>query len=208
MAETIAVNVAYAIYVASGLVKTEWRLRATLVVVSIAFIIWGLIAGVWSAVGWNFLFGSTHAYTLIRLWMRNRSIQISTEAAAVHERVFSSLNRFDFFTLWSVGTTREFVGGDVLIDLGDRVEAISLLISGEVSVTREGKRLADLTTDSLLGERSYVTGQPASATVTAINEVTVHEWNQEKIGALVDICPNAHAAIVAHIGVDLAAKLG
>lgn len=208
MAETISVNVAYAIYVASGLVKTEWRLRAVLVVVSIAFIVWALIAGVWSAVFWNVLFGSTHGYTLLRMWMRNRAIQISSEAAAVHERVFPSLSRVDFFTLWSLGNTERYEPDDVIIELGSKVQAISIVLGGECTVTREGTTLAELGADALLGERSYVTGQPASATVSARNDVMVHEWNQEKISALVEICPNAHAAIVEHIGVDLAAKLG
>lgn len=208
MAATIALNIAYGLYVATGFVKTELKLRIALIIVSVAFIIWGFVSSTWSAVIWNVLFGSTHAYRVIKMWRQNRSIQLDERAAAVHARIFPELNRLDFFTLWSIGTTTVHETDEVLIEQGADHKELALILGGQVTVDRDGERLAVLGADALLGERSYVTGQPASARVVASNEVTLHSWNQGEMAALVVLCPDAHAAVVAHIGVDLAAKLG
>jgi len=207
LAETIALNVAYALYVASGLVKTEWRLRVALVVVSIAFIIWGLVAGLYSPIVWNVLFGLTHCWHLYRMWQANRAISLTEDAEHVRERLFKELPRLDFFALWSIGTTNEFDPGEVLITQGATDHQLSLILRGQISVDRGGEQLATLGPDALLGERAFVTGQPASADVSALSGGAIHSWNREKMQALANLYPAAHAALVAHVGVDLAAKL-
>jgi len=207
MAETIAVNVAYALYVASGFMKTELRLRISLVVVSIAFIVWAVIAGSWSPVVWNVLFGVTHAVHVYRMWQANRAIALSEEAEEVHARLFPELSRLDFHALWSVGATHGFDPGDELILEGAEDHSLSLVLRGQVSVVRNSEVLATLGPDALLGERSFVTGHPASADVVALSGGALHCWNMLKVQALGDLYPTAHAALIAHIGVDLAVKL-
>lgn len=207
MAETIAINVAYALYCASGLVKTEWRLRGALVVVSIAFVVWGLIAASWSPVMWNVVFGGIHTWHLYRMWKAERAISLTGDAERVHRDLFPGLTRLDFFALWSIGTSREFDPGELLIAHGSEAHDLSLVLRGQISVDRGGEQLATLGPDALLGERSYVTGQPASADVTALSGGVIHAWNPQKMQALADLYPAAHAALIGHIGVDLAAKL-
>lgn len=209
--ESIAINVAYALYVGSALAKTEIKLRVSLVIVSIAFIVWAIVAGQTSALIWNILFGGSHLYQLIRRWQQHRAIEIAAEAEVVHQRLFSDLSRLEFFGLWSVGMSRKASPGEPLIIEGTEQKTISIVLSGEVVVERatpDGPmEIARLGQDALLGERSFVTGQPASASVTATTETVVHEWSQEKLGALRELCPPAHGAVVRLIGVDLAAKL-
>lgn len=207
MAETIAVNVAYALYVSSGFVKTEWRLRMAMVVVSVAFIVWAVIAQLWSPVAWNVAFGLTHSFHLHRMWQANRAIQLSDEAEEVHARLFRRLSRLDFHALWSIGSTNEFDPGEVLIRQGAADHNLLIVLRGQVSVARDGESLATLGPDALLGERAFVTGDPASAEVTALSGGAVHSWNMLKVQALGDLYPTAHAALVAQIGVDLAVKL-
>lgn len=210
--EAIAINIAYALYVGSALAKTEIKLRVMLVIVSIAFMIWALIAGQTSALIWNLLFGGSHLSQLIRRWQQHRAIEIADDAELVHQRLFRDLSRLDFFGLWSVGASRRVMPGEPLIVEGSKQDTIALLLSGEVLVERatpDGPmEIARLGVDSLLGERSFVTGQPASASVTAVSETVIHEWSQDKMAALRELCPAAHGAIVRLIGVDLAAKLG
>lgn len=143
MAESLLINLAYALYVASGFVRTVARLRAALLVVSATFITWGLVAPNYPTVLWNLAFGSVHALQLYRQW---------------------------------------------------RVE-------------RDGAVVAELGPDSIIGERSYLTGDEANATVRAATPVELHVWDQSKVAALDTLCPAAHDSLLRHISFVLASKL-
>lgn len=207
LAETIALNIAYMFYVASGLTKTLLKLRVAMIFVSVTFITWGLIAGIWTAVFWNVAFGAVHGYKLIELWLQHRSIRLSDSQADLHERLFSDLDVVDFYTLWSIGTSRVVEPGEVLIHEGQVQKTVMLIIDGEVTIEQGGTTVASLQPDSVIGERSYLTGDLANATVRVAIETTIHEWDQEKMKALQGLCPNAHDSMTRHIGLDLANKL-
>ncbi len=208
MIETITLNLAYLLYVGSALIKTVVRLRIGMIVVSVAFIIWGILGGVWSAVIWNLAFGSVHAYQLYQLWAKHRAINLSVEERALHRRLFPDISLVDFFTLWSVGNGATAERGDVLIREQTKQESIMLIVEGELLVEREGQFVAELAKDAMIGERSYLTGDPANATVTVKSDRAVlHEWNHQKMSALAGLCPEAHDSILRYVGIDLATKL-
>ncbi len=205
--QAIALNIAYALYVASGLAKSVVRLRVSMVVASIAFIVWAWISGTWIAIAWNVVFGAVHIFHLVKLWLRHRSIVLTESQSDVHRRLFSDLNVIDFYTLWSIGTSKVVEPGTELIVENQIQETVMLIIGGEVSVLRNGSEISRRGIDSLIGERSYLTGERANATVVALGEVTMHEWSQEKMKALAGLCPPAHESMARYIGRDLAEKL-
>ncbi|MEM7273849.1 MAG: cyclic nucleotide-binding domain-containing protein [Actinomycetota bacterium] len=207
MAETIVINIAYALYVASGFIKTLFRLRIALIGVSIAFVIWGVVSEVWAAVPWNIAFGAVHAYELFRMWREERAITLTEVEAGIHQRLFPDLDLMEFFTMWSVGTSRPLTVGTELITENKPQRTLALIVEGELEVTRAEEYLATLRPDHLVGERRYLPGEPANATVRAVGEATVHEWDQKKMAALVDLCPPAHKSMTRLIGADLARKL-
>ena len=207
MAETIIFNVAYALFVASGFVKTMLKLRIALVGVAVVYILWGFIADNPSAVLWNLAFAAVHTYQLIKLWNQRRSIQLTEQETDIHRRLFPDLDLIDFYTLWSMGDVKTLPAGETLIDQDEVQDTLMLIVSGTVSVERDGDHLADLGQDNLLGERSYMTGEVASATVRASSEVEIHVWDQRRMKALVDLSTPAHESMVRYISADLARKL-
>lgn len=207
MAEIIVFNLAYVLYVASGFVKTMLRLRIALILVSFAYIVWGLVGGHPSAVLWNIAFGSLHGYQLFKLWVERRRVTLTPEESAIHQRLFGDLGLTDFFTLWSVGEARTYEPGTRLIEQDNVQRSVMLIVDGEVRVERDGTPLAVLGPDDLIGERSYITGDRASASVVTSTETMLHQWDQRKMAALVELCPAAHESMVKYIGIDLAKKL-
>ena len=142
LAETIALNVAYSMYVASGFIRTVFRLRIGMICVSVAFVIWASLAGVWSGVAWNVAFGGVHAYQLFKLWKRHRSISLTDDERAIHRRLFAELTLVDFFTLWSIGNGRRAPAGELLIAEQSEQHTIILIVSGDVVVERHGRLVA------------------------------------------------------------------
>ncbi|MEM9652079.1 MAG: cyclic nucleotide-binding domain-containing protein [Actinomycetota bacterium] len=207
MAETVIFNIAYALFVATGFVKTILRLRLALIGVAIAYIIWGVVAQNTSAIIWNVAFASVHSYQVFRLWAQRRSIQLTETQSNIHDRLFPDLDLIDFYTLWSIGNERTLKPDAVLIQQGEVQDTLMLIVAGAVVVERDDELLAELGPDDLLGERSYMTGEVASATVRATSEVELHEWDQRRMKALVDLSNPAHESMVRYISADLARKL-
>lgn len=203
----LALNIAYVLYVASTLFRTVVKLRVMMIATSVAFIVYGVFLGSMSVIVWNVLFGAMHAGQLFILWRKHRAIDISPEEEAIWHERFVSLSRLDFYTLWSVGERRFEAADTVVIDEGQKQESLALILTGDLEVRRCGEVLAKLAPGALIGERSFVTDQPASATVRTINEVELHLWSHEKIHALEMLCPAAHQAMAELIGQDLARKL-
>jgi CRP-like cAMP-binding protein len=183
------------------------KLRIALIGVALVYIVWGFAADNMSAVLWNISFAAVHTYQLIRLWNQRRSIELTSQEDKIHRRLFPDLDLIDFYTLWSMGDVRTIPAGQTLIDQGDVQDTLMLIVSGQVSVERDGNHLADLSQDDLLGERSYMTGEVASATVRANSEVEIHVWDQRRMKALVDLSTPAHESMVRYISADLARKL-
>jgi CRP-like cAMP-binding protein len=65
--------------------------------------------------------------------------------------------------------------GGVLIDEGPRPDRLLVLVGGAVTIEREGTALARVDAPgAVFGEMSVVLGHPATATVRAASDVTVH----------------------------------
>ncbi len=80
--------------------------------------------------------------------------------------------------LIAAGQRQELQPGDVLIREGEPCDAIFLILNGglEVSVAAlNAQPIAHLATGEVVGEMSFVDGQPPSASVTAIEPSTSRE---------------------------------
>ncbi len=77
-------------------------------------------------------------------------------------------------SLFALCEVRELKAGSCLFREGDQADALWVLLSGDVEITREGRTLAEVGPGAALGELSLFRAVPRrSATVTAICKVTV-----------------------------------
>ena len=97
-------------------------------------------------------------------------------------------------------------GGNMGLVVGDDG---AFLIDDQYAHLTEGIRqvIAQLTDNSFIGEMSFVSGKPASATVTATGRVRLLEWPRARLSALLDRSPEIRIAFQSILGVDMAAKL-
>jgi CRP-like cAMP-binding protein len=94
------------------------------------------------------------------------------------EESFPCLAADDRDLLRSRSRQEEYAPGDLIIEDGASVSALYVVESGTVIVEKShlggGIPLAELAPGALLGEVSFVDGSPASASVRARTEVTLH----------------------------------
>lgn len=90
--------------------------------------------------------------------------------------ILAQLSDRDFDWLVTVGKRREVRAGTVLIDEGQPIDALYIILEGLLSVSAaavEGKEIATLNSGEIVGEMSFVDARPPSATVKAVEDTVV-----------------------------------
>ncbi len=121
-------------------------------------------------------------------------LELAAELARVHQHLrqsnahldlqeqFGVLRRLKFFHEFSHVEVREvlraslwqnYAPGEEIIREGELDDRFYVLVSGECTVERQGRRIAALATGDCFGEASYVPGAKRTATVRADSVVTV-----------------------------------
>jgi CRP-like cAMP-binding protein len=108
--------------------------------------------------------------------------------------LFAALDEQLLENLYSSSVLKHFVSGDTLIRQGDK-ESIGLyvIIRGRVAVVseRDGStaKIAELAEGQSFGETRMFTGEPPSATVSALEDTDCLTWTQEHISDLIKANP-------------------
>ncbi|MGK0227232.1 MAG: hypothetical protein ACI8XD_002057, partial [Thermoproteota archaeon] len=126
-------NLAYLLYFASGLFQDILRLRVLWMTATIFFLAHGIIDRLWPAVWWNIPVLLVHLWMIRGLVTERRQIDLDDEAEAIHQLMFSDLDRSQFNTLWHFGEERTLTD-EVLLTKGKDVPDLTLLLEGEFAV--------------------------------------------------------------------------
>ncbi len=121
-------------------------------------------------------------------------LEFAAELARIHHRLrqnnlrldlqeqFGVLRRLKFFHEFShtevsevlrASAWQQYASGEEIVREGELDDRFYILVSGRCAVERRGGRIAVLETGDCFGEASYVPGAKRTATVRAINAVTV-----------------------------------
>ena len=92
--------------------------------------------------------------------------------------LLADLNGAQLWELLRISRWSRVPAGTVLVQEGLEAKSCYLLLKGEAKVTQQGKLINWLNTGTLFGELSFAeaTPSPRSATVTAVDSVTVGKW--------------------------------
>ncbi|MBU45509.1 MAG: hypothetical protein CMN76_20025 [Spirochaetaceae bacterium] len=204
--ETIFLHLANGIVLLAFLFKDILWLRLVMVISSLFMVGYGRISGQPLLAGWEILFLAINAYHIVLLFEERRPIKLKGRMAQIHERVFNEFSARDFLKLWNFGMDRTY-HNNVIVKQGETPEYLLFIVDGEADVLRGRKVLVELDDHSFIAEMSFLTGEPASATVKARGKVHVHCWSQEALHDLESIDPPLMARIRGILGRDLTRKL-
>jgi CRP/FNR family cyclic AMP-dependent transcriptional regulator len=118
------------------------------------------------------------------------------QALAILEEValFSDLTMDELALLAPLCGMKEGKAGDCIIQEGDCVQSVYILLSGQATVMKtrpDGKKVAidQVGKDDLLGEVTFFKNTPASASVQATAPFRALEFNQKDFHRLLDTHP-------------------
>jgi hypothetical protein len=199
-------NLAYLLYFASGLFQDILRLRVLWMTATIFFLAHGIIDRLWPAVWWNIPVLLVHLWMIRGLVTERRQIDLDDEAEAIHQLMFSDLDRSQFNTLWHFGEERTLTD-EVLLTKGKDVPDLTLLLEGEFAVHVSDQLSIRLSPYRIVGEISTFTGEPASATVWASGTARFRSWAKTDL----EVCslkhPLIHVSLLRAMGHEAARKI-
>lgn len=205
-ASFVAINIAYFFYVGATIPKRIVPLRIMLIIASVVFIVYGLIADNRSVIVWNLLFGFPQLYQLLREIRAQKSVELTSEEEAVRAARFGAMSSRDFLTFWNIGEERTTEAG-LLITQHEQNEQLVLIVSGNATVSIDGQHVADRGPGNLLGEASFVTGEPATATVAMSGGALIRVWPYDKLDALTRAQPDVSASLLSTFARELSLKI-
>lgn len=208
----VLLNIGYVTFVLSPTIRGEARLRALMIGASSLFVTWGLLEGLWNSVAWNLVFVSMHIAQFVlmkRREVRSRAAHMIDAMKPVLGLLPAGTSDVDAMTLFETAT-RRWVDDETIVLAGITPHKLSLVLSGEVEVSPNhpaGDEAVRLGTGALIGEMSYLTGEPPRRTVNAVGRVELIEFPTAAIEALRTASPTAHTALLTAMGSNLTSKI-
>lgn len=100
--------------------------------------------------------------------------------------ILGQLSDDDLEWMLTAGARERVVAGAGLIREGQAVDALYIVLEGELAVTTrasQGREVARLGAGEVIGEISFVDSRPPSATVTAVREGLVYRLDRARLSA-------------------------
>lgn len=162
----------------------------------------------WIPVGKQILIMGINVYQLFVLYKEARPINFSTEAASLYRQTFAVLTPGEFQKVLRVGSFETLSPGSQLTQKDTPVEAVYVLLSGELDVTLGGVTLATMTqSGTLVGEMGYITRTNASADVRVALECRVFRMPVNRIERLRRKRTDLHVKLIGILSGGIAEKL-
>lgn len=122
--------------------------------------------------------------------------------------ILAELNDGDIRWMAEAGSLRSLGPGDVLIQAGETVPALYVIVAGDVAVQmRDGGEIARMSLGDIVGEMSLVQRRPPDVSVVAVNNVRVLSIQQETLRARLSLEEGFAARFYRALSVFLADRL-
>ncbi len=156
---------------------------------------------------WSLLFIAINGWRLYLMVIGERAVRFSEEERELYETIFRNFTKLEFMKLLRAGQWATASPGQTLTIQGQPVPAVMLISSGLAEVLIGGRKAARLGDGQLVGEMSFITGQPASATVTALEPTRYLAWPKESLRKLLHRNPAMRFAMSHVMGTEVTQKL-
>lgn len=201
----VLLNAAYLALLGSTFTRTLVRLRTMLVAAAVAFVIYGILESIPSMIAWNIVIGSMHLFRIARDFRQQRSVRLTADESAARDEFFPELGDFDFHLLWCMGASASY-DDQILIHRGSTPDNVWLVLEGTATIEADGVVSRGIRRGGLLGEMSFVSGQPAEVDVAARGPLVVRQWDQRHLSSLDQVHPASARAFRELLSRDLVAK--
>ena len=163
---------------------------------------------VWVYMGWDVAFITINSIQIGLLLKEMFGYKLSPEEDHLYQCYFREMNRRDFIKVIKLAEWRTVTAGTILIKQGESVKDIMLIQLGSLAIDIQNKTVAQLNAGQLIGEMSFVTGEPATATIRVSSETAkILAWSQQELRHLFEKNSEMRIIMQSFFNKDLMKKL-
>jgi Popeye protein conserved region len=161
----------------------------------------------WEPIGWSVLFATINLFQSSQLLLERRPVKLTADEEVVRQLVFRDLPPRKVLQILSIGTWRHGRVGEHLIQCGQLIQDISLIIRGKVRVTKGGALLGELVAGNFVGSAILLTGVPAEVDAVVHEPLYAVCWQTGLLQHYLSANPEVRIMMQRHLARDLAGKL-
>ena len=202
----IAGHLAFGLIAFSFLVKDILWLRIVSIVASLFSVFYNWVIPVepmWIPIGWNFVFVALNLYHIAIIVYEKRPVHMSPKHKELYETMFKDLTPVEFLKITKLADWEHFKSGEVIIQERHAVETLNLIYNGTVNVKVGGKKVAELKDGQFVGEMSFLTEKPATATCVVKHDAELLVWRQREFKELLKRNPSLYYSIQSLLSTQL-----
>lgn len=156
---------------------------------------------------WSALFTAINAVHYAALAMRARSGKLLEEERELFDEVMKIGEPGQQRHLRDLIDWRDIAAGDDLLQQGQVNPPLIYVARGAAGITVDGKQVGACGPGDFLGEMSLISGQTATATVSASEAMRVARFDREALAQLARAAPEVGRALDSALNRSLAAKV-
>ena len=195
---TIAGHLAFGLIAFSFLVKDILYLRLVSVVASLFSVLYNFyipVEPMWIAIGWNIIFILLNLYHVAVIIYEKRPVDMTDKEKELYETMFKGLTPVEFLKITKVAEWKKFNTPLPIITQGKPVKDLILIYNGTVDVLVNDNKVAELKDGQFVGEMSFLTEKPATATCRVEHNAECLVWNQKDFKDLLKRNPSLYFTI-------------
>jgi len=207
---TIAGHLAFGLIAFSFLVKDILYLRLVSVLASLFSVFYNYtipIEPMWLAINWNIVFIVVNIYHIAVLIYEKRPVQMSPKYKELYETMFKDMTPVEFLKITKIADWIHFKEGEVITQQKHTVDTLNLIYNGTVNVTVDGSKVAQLKDGQFVGEMSFLTEKPATATCVVKHDTELLVWPQKEFKDLLKRNPSLYFTIQSLLSAQVSSAL-
>ena len=194
----IAGHLAFGLIAFSFLVKDILWLRVVSILASLFSVLYNFYIPdqpMWLAINWNFIFIAVNLYHIAVIIYEKRPIKMAPKDKELYETLFRDLSPVEYLKISKVARWETYKSGEKIIRQGTPVLDLVLIYNGTVDVAVDGKGVAQLKDGQFVGEMSFLTEKPATATCIVKHDTECLVWKQPEFKDLLKRNPSLYYTI-------------
>ena len=195
---TIAGHLAFGLIAFSFLVKDILYLRILSILASLFSVFYNFyipLEPMWLPIGWNIVFVVVNLYHIAVIIYEKRPVQMSPKEKELYETMFRGLTPVEFLKITKVAEWKQFKAPLPIITQGKPVNDLILIYNGMVDILVNDNKVAELKDGQFVGEMSFLTEKPATATCRVSHNTECLVWKQREFKDLLKRNPSLYFTI-------------
>jgi hypothetical protein len=202
----IAGHLAFGLIAFSFIVKDILYLRLVSILASLFSVFYNWVIPVepmWIPIGWNFVFVALNLYHIAVLMYEKRPVKMNDKNAELYETLFKDMTPVEYLKVSKIAEWKTFKPGEIIIQQGMPVKDLHLIYNGTVDVVVKDKTVAQLKDGQFVGEMSFLTEKPATATCVVRHNAELLVWRQREFKELLKRNPSLYYSIQSLLSTQL-----